>query len=126
MMIQAAKTRTRSTWEVRRRIRVPGLRDEAGRVAAEEVLAGIDGVVQVTVKAQKPVVVVDYLLTKTDYPSLERALDAAGLAPVAGRWARFKSGWYQNLDLTGRDNASAPAPACCSRPPSVPSGPHRH
>jgi hypothetical protein len=126
MMIQAAKTRTRSTWEVRRRIRVPGLRDEAGRVAAEEVLAGIDGVVQVTVKAQKPVVVVDYLLTKTDYPSLERALDAAGLAPAAGRWARFKSGWYQNLDLTGRDNASAPAPACCSRPPSVPSGPHRH
>jgi hypothetical protein len=72
------------------------------------------------------VVVVDYLLTRTDYQSLEHALDAAGLTPAAGRWARFKSGWYQNLDLTGRDNAEVPAPACCSKPPSVPSGPHRH
>jgi len=125
-MIQATKTHTRSVWEVRRRIRVPGLRDEEGRAVAEKVLTDIDGVVQVRVKAQKPVVVVDYLLTKTDYQSLERALGASGLAPAAGRWARFKSGWYQNLDLTGRDNASAPVPACCSKPPSVPSGPHRH
>ena len=125
-MAGETKTRTRSTWEVRRRIRVPGLGDEAGRAAAEKVLTGIDGVVQVRVKAHKPVVVVDYLLTKTDFQSLEHALSATGLAPAAGGWARFKSGWYQSLDLTGRDNASAPTPACCNKPPSVPSGHTRH
>jgi len=125
-MAGETKTRTRSTWEVRRKIPVPGLRGEEGRAAAEKVLTEIDGVVQVRVKAHMPVVVVDYLLTRTDYQSLEHALDAAGLTPAAGRWARFKSGWCQNLDLTGRDNASAPAPACCSKPPTVPSGPHRH
>lgn len=125
-MIASTKNRTRSSWEVRRRIRVPGLRDEACRPAAEAVLRGIDGVVQVSVDRKKPVVVVDYLLTKTDYQSLEHALGAAGLAPAAGGWARFKSGWYQSLDLTGRDNASAPAPACCNKPPSVPSGHTRH
>lgn len=125
-MIASTKSRTRSSWEVRRRIRVPGLRDETRRVAAEQVLTRIDGVVQVSVERERPVVVVDYLLTKTDYQSLERALGAAGLAPAAGGWARFKSGWYQNLDLTGRDNASAPTPACCNKPPSVPSGHTRH
>ena len=61
-MAGETKTRTRSTWEARRKIRVPGLGDEAGRAAAEKVLTGIDGVVQVRVNAQKPVVVVDYLL----------------------------------------------------------------
>ena len=60
----------------------------------------------------------DYLVTKTDYQTLEGALEAAGYPPATGRWARVKSGWYQNLDLTGRDNAAAPTPACCNQPPS--------
>ena len=125
-MIASTKNRTRSAWEVRRRIRVPGLRDETGRAAAEQVLTDIDGVVQVSVDPEKPLVVVDYLLTKTDYQALEHALVAAGLAPATGHWARFKSSWYQSLDLTGRDNASAPTPACCNKPPTVPSGHSRH
>lgn len=41
-------------------------------------------------------------MTKTDYQSLEGALESAGVPPAAGRWARFKSGWYQNLDVTGQ------------------------
>jgi len=49
--------------------------------------------------------------------SLEHALDAAGLAPAAGPWARLRSGWYQNLDRTGRENAAEPTPACCNKPP---------
>lgn len=119
-MTRATKTRIRSAWEVKRRICIPGLRDQAGRELAEKVLTSIDGVEQLSVNPRKPVVVVAYLLTKTDYQSLERALAAAGLPPAADRWARFKSGWYQSLDLNGRNNASAPAPACCNKPPSVP------
>jgi len=126
MIKSSTKTQARSAWEVKRRIRVPGLKGEADRAAAEKVLIGIDGVVEVSVSRDRPVVVVDYLLTRTDYQTLEHALDVAGLAPAAGHWARLKWGWYQNLDLTGRDNASAPAAACCNKPPSVPSEHGRH
>jgi copper chaperone CopZ len=117
---------TDSAWEVRRRIRVPALRDKAGKAAAERALTNVDGVRGVSVVPEKSRVVVDYLVTKTDYQSLEGALEAAGVSPAAGRWARFKSGWYQNLKLTGRDNASAPAASCCSKPPIPPSRTDRH
>jgi len=121
------KVEPRSAWEVKRKIRLPAaLANPADLENVERTLRDIDGVLQVSADHAKRTILVRYLVTQTDYQSLERALDAAGLAPAAGRWARFKSGWYQNLDLTGRDNASAPAPACCSKPPSVPSGPHRH
>jgi len=117
---------TDSAWEARRRIRVPGLRDNACKAAVERALTDVDGVLRVSVDPEKSRVVVDYLVTKTDYQSLEGALEAAGVPPAAGRWARFKSGWYQNLDVTGRDNASAPVPACCSKPPLPPSRTDRH
>jgi copper chaperone CopZ len=86
-------------------------------VALEKALAGIDGVLRVSVDPAGPWVAVDYLLTKTDYQAIEGALKAAGHPPATGRWARIKSVWYQNLDLTGRDNAAAPSPACCNQPP---------
>jgi copper chaperone CopZ len=114
----ASKPRSRDVWEVRRKIGVPILREGVGATAMEKALAGIDGVLRVSVDPPKPWVVVDYLVTKTDYQALERALEAAGYPPATGRWARFRSGWYQNLDVTGRGNAEAPAPACCNKPPS--------
>ena len=125
-MIAATKNETRSAWEVRRRLRVPGLRDKTGKAAAERALGDVDGVLRVSADPEKSRVIVDYLVTKTDYQSLEGTLEAAGVPPATSRWARFKSGWYQNLDLTGRDNASAPAAACCSKPPTPPSRPDRH
>jgi copper chaperone CopZ len=109
-------------WTVRRRIRVPGLRNHAEGVAVQRCLAGIDGVLRVSVDAPTGRAVVDYVLTKTDYRSLQRELEAAGYAPTPGRWARIKSAWFQNLDLTGRANAEAPKAACCNQPPGGRSG----
>jgi hypothetical protein len=36
-------------------------------------------------------ILVRYLVTQTDYQSLERALEAAGLPPADSRCARFKA-----------------------------------
>ncbi|MFZ0790463.1 MAG: heavy metal-associated domain-containing protein [Chromatiaceae bacterium] len=116
-MRDTVKPKSRDVWEVRRRIRLPALQDPHDDVAAERALAGIDGVLGVSVDHAKRWVAVDYLVTKTDYQSLERALEAAGLTPATGGWARFRSAWYQNLDLTGRENAAEPTPACCNKPP---------
>jgi hypothetical protein len=45
-------------------------------------------------------------------------LDDVGFAPARGRWAQIRSGWYQNLDLTGRENAATSPSACCNKPPT--------
>ena len=112
-----AKARPRDVSEVRRKVRVPGLRNRAEIGTVEKALTGIDGVVSATADPAKSSVLVDYLVTKTDFHSIEHALQAAGYPSATGWWARFKSGWYQNLDLTGRENAAVPPAACCSKPP---------
>lgn len=112
-------------WTVRRRIRIPRLRNDADGVAVQRHLADIEGVLRVSVDAPKGRVVVDYLQTRTDHRSLEDALSTAGFVPDRGRWARVKSAWFQNLDLTGRANAAAPSAACCSRPPGRSGTPHK-
>ena len=110
-------------WRVRRRIQVPGLRDERDGSGLRPLLEGIDGVLSVDVDARNGRVTVDYLLTRTDYGALEDILTAAGFPPARGRWARVRAAWFQNLDLTGRANAAAPEAACCSRPPGRSSTP---
>ena len=124
-MSHAIASNSDGAWTVRRRIRLPGLRNYAEGVAVQRCLAGIDGVLRVSVDATTGRVVVDYLLTKTDYRSLQGELEAAGFAPAPGRWARIKSAWFQNLDLTGRANAAIPKAACCNQPPGRSGTPQR-
>jgi copper chaperone CopZ len=124
-MSDAIASSSDGAWTVRRRIRVPGLRNHAEGVAVQRCLAGIDGVPRVSVDAPTDRAVVDYVLTKTDYRSLQRELEAAGFAPAPGRWTRIKSALFQNLDLTGRAKAAIPKAACCNRPPRRSGTPHR-
>jgi hypothetical protein len=83
-------------------------------VTVERALADIEGVLRVAADRAKEWAAVDHLVTETDYQSLERALAEVGFPPATGRWARLRSGWYQNLDLTGRENAAASPSACCN------------
>ena len=109
----------KSAWEVRRKIRLPAAPTNAAEAASlEQTLRDIDGVLQVSADPAKREIRVRYLVTQTDYQSLEHALEVAGLPPADSRWERFKSRWYQNLDLTGRENAGARPSACCNKPPT--------
>jgi len=112
------KAEPRSAWEVKRKIRLsaaPMHSAETGDI--ERILREIDGVLQVSAEGTRRAILVRYLVTKTDYQSLERTLEATGFPPANSRWERFKSNWYQNLDLTGRENAGARPSPCCSKPP---------
>jgi len=107
-MIGNNKAEPRSAWEVKRKFRLPAAPTNAAEAAnVERTLRDVDGVLQVSADPTKRKILVRYLVTQTDYQSLEGALAAAGLPPADSRWARFKSGWYQSLDLTGRENAGA-------------------
>jgi D-aminopeptidase len=118
MIDKSAYQSVDTAWEVKRKMRIPALADSGDDAAVEQALAGIEGVLRVAADHAKKRVAVTYLVTKTDYQSLERAAEAAGFAPAGSRWARMKSGWYQNLDVTGRENAHAPAAACGNKPPT--------
>ncbi len=107
-----------TAWEVKRKMRIPALGDPGDDSDLEQALACIEGVLRVSADHTKKRVSMTYLVTKTDYQSLERAAEAAGFPPAGNRWGRLKSVWYQNLDLTGRGNANAPASACCNKPPT--------
>jgi len=118
-MIGRSKAKHGSTREVKRKIGLPAApanADEAANV--ERTMRDVDGVLHVSADPARRAILVRYLVTQTDYQSLERALDAAGLPPADSRWARFKSGWYRNLDLTGRENAGARPSVCCNKPPT--------
>lgn len=117
-MIDKKTSKATDAWEVKHKIRLPDLASPEDGLALERALAAVDGVLRVSADSGKGWVEVDYLQTKTDYHSLEQAAEASGFAPAAGRWARIKSGWYQNLDLTSRANAAIPTSACCNKPPT--------
>jgi copper chaperone CopZ len=118
VMMNKATAKETGTWEVKRRIHIPNLTRTEEGVALEDTLADVDGVLQVSADPVKRRVLVDYLSTKTDYQSLEQAAAKAGFPPATGFWARLRSGWYQNEDLTDRVNAALPTAACCSKPPT--------
>ena len=85
-MIRKDKAGPRSAWEVKRKIRLPAaLMNRADATNVERTLRDIDGVLQVSADRTRRTIGVRYLVTKTDYQALERALDAAGFPPADGR-----------------------------------------
>lgn len=109
--------RPQAPWEVRRKIALPGIADANDAVRVEKLLTGVPGVRAVKVEVSKQMATVRYEITETDYRTLGNTLKRAGFPPLDSWWARRKTIWYQNLDLTSRDNASVRPSACCNKPP---------
>ena len=84
-MIDKRTSKTTEAWLVRRRIKVPSLAGPADADRIEHLLADMEGVLRVSADPAGATVGVDYLLTGTDYQSLERVLEYAGFPPSAGR-----------------------------------------
>ena len=110
-------TQPSGAWEVRRRIKIPGLVHKADVMALEDKVGSLSGVRGVTSDMKKHQIIVRYDVTGLDYHSIIRVLEEAGFPPLNNWWCRFKTGWFQNLDTNARDNAKASPPACCNRPP---------
>jgi hypothetical protein len=118
-MIKNNQAESGNVWEVKRKIRVSAaLATRADATNAERTLGAINGVLQVSADHARHTILARYLVTKTDYQALEHKLEATGFPPAEGRWARFKSGWCQSLDLTARENAGARPSPCCNKPPT--------
>lgn len=104
-------------WEVKRKINVPSLARSEHALEIERSVSSIKGVCTVVTDAHKHQISVRYDASKTDYQSILKAIESTGFLPLDNWWARFKGGWIQYADTNTRDNAKAPPPACCNKPP---------
>jgi copper chaperone CopZ len=105
------------TWEVRRRIKIPALVHAADAMAVERVVSALSGVRKVAADVDKQEVVVRYDASQSAYQMIVEVLENIGFPPLDNWWSRFKGNWFQYSDTNARDNANAPSPACCNKPP---------
>ena len=108
---------TNDTWTVRRNLRLARAvsADEVARI--EEALASLEGLVGYSIEQGSDRLKVSYNVMKMDYRVLGNALDKSGCSLASRRWSRIKGWFYQFSDTNARDNAKAPPPPCCNKPP---------
>lgn len=105
------------TWEVLRHIKIPGLNHSAGAVAVEAILGDMPGIRKTSSNLATHSLSVRYDASQLNYHAITDALKNAGFPPLDTWWTRIKGGFYQYADTNARDNAKAPAPACCNKSP---------
>lgn len=116
-MSDSDNRRSTSAWEVTRRLKIPGMVEAADASKITWRIKEVPGVRSAEARVDKHRLVVRYAASETDYHVIVTVLEELGY-PVAGdRWSALKGGWYQFTDTNTRENAQAPEPACCSKPP---------
>lgn len=118
-MSREAFIKMRGAWDTRHWIRVPALTHDADGLQIRRYVAQLEGVRQVQVFTGSRKIRVTYDQTRVDYGRVLEALELAGFPASESWWSRVKTGWFQYLDTTARDNAKAPPLPCCSDPDSV-------
>jgi len=103
--------------EFRRRIRVPALMHEADAITLQAKVGSLPGVRAVVVDLRQRWVMVCYDVTKSDYLAVIGALEDSGFTSEDNWFSRRKKEWYGFTETNAKDNAKAPPPACCNKPP---------
>jgi hypothetical protein len=81
------------------------------------VLEATSGIENVLFNANEDILFVEYDPIKIIYSNIEKILDEQQVNRAHGFKQGLLSIWYEYLDATARDNALAPPPACCNKPP---------
>ncbi len=110
-------TKPLSTLEFRRLVKAPGLGHEADAIIVEAKIGSLPGVRAVVADVKKHRVMVCYDVARTDYLTVIDALERAGFPPVDNWLSRRKRDWYKFTENNAKENAKAPPPACCNKPP---------
>lgn len=119
MMSASGNDSSATAWLVRRRFRIPALGEATDIPALNRVIEALPGVREARAEVAKQRLVVHYAASETDYRQISAALTKLGYAVAQDRWSALKGAWYQFTDNNVRENAQAPAPACCNKPPRL-------
>jgi hypothetical protein len=103
--------------EVRRRIKLAGPVDPEEARVIEEALVNLPGLRQARVNSKRRLVDIRYDVALTDYLSLLKILEEVGYPSLRSWWSRCKRGWFAFTEENMRQNAKAPPPPCCNKPP---------
>jgi len=104
-------------WDVNRRIQIPGLVHAADGMAIERAVNAVSGVRSISMDMDKHQILVRYDASRSDYEEIVEVLENTGFPSSENWWSRVRGSWYQYSDTNARDNAKAPPPACCNKPP---------
>lgn len=116
-MKTSSSIKSGGAWNVNRRINIPVLAHATDGVKIERILNEVPGVREVIVNVEKHLIVVRYDASKSDYQMIVERLENAGFPQSNSWWSRLRGSLYQFTDTNARDNAKAPPPACCNKPP---------
>lgn len=105
------------SWEVNRAIPLPALQKSADATNLSQAVSALSGVHKAEADTEKHRLVLRYNSAEIDYLSIVHVLEEKGYRPSDSWWARMKAKWYQFTDVNARENANAPPPACCNKPP---------
>ena len=81
------------------------------------VLSSLPGVISVSIDLGKSIVSIEYDVTHIQYKAVLDEIVKSGGSIKDGFWFRWKQGWIEFTETNMRDNAKAPPPACCNKPP---------
>lgn len=116
-MGQGHTSHDEGVWEVKRKICLPALRHEADSIIVLREVQALPGVCRAEVDLAHQRLAVRYDATRVDFQAIKAALESAGYPPPGNWWTHLKESWYRFVDGNLRDNANAPPPACCNKPP---------
>ena len=83
----------------------------------EAELGEMEGLHRLDFNMAKKQMTVDYDASRLSYQMIVDRLENIGFPASDSWWSRIKGGWYQYADSNLRDNAKAPPPTCCNKPP---------
>lgn len=115
-MNASAATKLSGSWEVRRKIKIPGLVHEADAMALEYKVGSLPGIRRVSADVARHRLILCYDVTVTEYRYIAEMLDKIGFPPQNNWFCRRKQAWYEFIEANARDSAKAPPSACCNKP----------
>jgi len=106
-----------NTPQIRATVKIPSLVDSAGAIQLEDLLRALPDIQRVKTEWRRHRIVICYDPTRTAYETIIQALQNTKFSPSDTGWGRLKVKWFRFIDSNARDNANAPPPACCNKPP---------
>lgn len=116
-MNEPQNVKSTESWEFTRSIPLLELNDPEDGERVEGMLRELPGVLRADADARKHRIRVCYDPRRIFFEDLTEFLENNGYGLPKGRWQRIKAGWFGFTDQNARDNANAPPPACCNKPP---------
>jgi len=111
------KTVVNDQWVVTRKIPVNFQNSELDEKNLNGTFRGLSGLVDINVDRKKSIIFIEYDVTQIQYQTVLDMIVKAGCAIKGSLWFRWKQGWIEFTETNMRDNAKAPPPACCNKPP---------